>query len=157
MSEGLTPREMVGDNTTTDRDAEVRKFADDLVELHWQLFLSAASRGDEDGARKLVLGFARDCEENKAKVIRGEGGPKDSPENFRKMVQHIEEARNRVADEYERDPDGLKRRLGVPVRETAGVPVRQNNRMGIGEMAVRTAVRATVWTVVRDVIRAILR
>ncbi|MFM0358971.1 hypothetical protein PQR12_36240 [Paraburkholderia nemoris] len=157
MSESLTPKEAVSDNATTDRDAEVRKFADDLVQLHWQLFLSAAGRGDEDGARKLVLGFARDCEENKAKVIRGEGGPKDSPENFRKMVQYIEEARSRIADEYERDPAGLKRRLGVPVGETASVPARHSNYMGIGEMAVRTAVRATVWTVVRDLVRAILR
>ncbi|MEC5408054.1 hypothetical protein VOM14_21095 [Paraburkholderia sp. MPAMCS5] len=149
--------EPVSDDATIGRDAEVRKFADDLVELHWRLFLSAAGRGDEDGARKLVLGFARDCEENNAKVIRGEGGPKDSPENFRKMVQYIEEARSRIADEYDRDPAALKRRLGVPVSVTASVPVRHGSRMGIGEMAVRTAVRATVWTVVRDLIRAILR
>ncbi|MBT2793471.1 hypothetical protein [Paraburkholderia strydomiana] len=149
--------EPVSDDATIDRDAEVRKFADDLVELHWRLFLSAAGRGDEDDAHKLVLGFARDCEENKAKVIRGEGGPKDSPENFRKMVQYIEEARSRIADEYDRDRAALKRRLGVPVSVTASVPVRHSNRMGIGEMAVRTAVRATVWTVVRDLIRAIRR
>jgi hypothetical protein len=148
---------VISDNATTDSDAEVRKFADDLVELHWRLFLSAAGRGDEDGARKLILGFERNCEENKAKIIRGESGTKDSPENFRKMVQYIEEARSRIADEYDLDPVALKRRLGVPVSVTASVPVRDSNRMGIGEMAVRTAVRATVWTVIRDLIRAILR
>lgn len=149
--------EPVSDDAATDRDTELRKFADDLVELHWRLFLSAAGRGDEDGARKLILGFERNCEENKAKVIRGEGGPKHTPEEFRRMVHYIEEARCRIADEYDRDPVALKRRLGVPVSVSASVPVRQSNRMGIGEMAVRTAVRATVWTVVRDLIRAILR
>jgi hypothetical protein len=145
------------DNVTTDQDAEVRKFADDLVDLHWKLFLGAAARGDEDGARKLILDFEKNCEENKAKVIRGESGPKDNPENFRKVVLYIEDARGRIADEYDRDPVALKRRLGVPVTTQVSAPARQTNRMGIGEMAARTAVRATVWTVVRDVIRAILR
>lgn len=145
------------ENITTDQDAEVRKLADDLVDLHWKIFLSAAGRGDEDGARKAILSFDQSCEENKAKVIRGEYGPDVNPENFRKMVQYTEEARGRIADEYDRSPTSLKLRLGVPVNTHVSVPARQSNRMGIGEMAVRTAVRATVWTVVRDAIRAILR
>lgn len=145
------------ENAVTNQDAALREFATDLVEEHWRLFLCAAARGDEKGARKQILEFDQTCEESKARVARGEFSPKDNPENVRKITQYIEEVRGHIADEYDRDPVALKRRLGVPVSAPAGTSQRPSNRMGIGEMAVRTAVRATVWTVVRDVIRAILR
>jgi hypothetical protein len=56
-----------------------------------------------------------------------------------------EEMRSSVA-ECERDPVAYARRLGV-------LPGRVYQRQGIGEMAVRTAVRATVWEVVRRLFR----
>ena len=48
-----------------------------------------------------------------------------------------EEMRLSIA-EWERNPVGLKRRLGV-------LPGSVSHRQGIGEMAVRTAVRASIW------------
>jgi hypothetical protein len=56
-----------------------------------------------------------------------------------------EEMRSSVA-ECKRDPVAYARRLGV-------LPGRVYQRQGIGEMAVRTAVRATVWEVVRRLFR----
>ncbi len=65
--------------------------------------------------------------------------------------QTFEVEREKILDEYDRNPDALKARLGL----TNQVPTftRSRNRQGLDELAVRTVVRATVWESVRSVFR----
>ena len=67
------------------------------------------------------------------------------------LRQTIEVEREKIADEYDRNPNALKARLGL----TNQVPTstRSQNRQGLEELAVRTAVRATVWESVRSIFR----
>ena len=53
--------------------------------------------------------------------------------------------------ELERDPQALAQRLGVVVGRPA--PQVAYRRQGIGEMAVRTAVRATIWELIFSLFR----
>ncbi|MEA3063416.1 MAG: hypothetical protein QOJ94_3197 [Sphingomonadales bacterium] len=67
--------------------------------------------------------------------------------------QAVEAERERLIQEYTLDPAGLKTRLGLnlgidqPTNAAAGAG-------GFGRLAVRTAVRATVWESVRALFRA---
>jgi hypothetical protein len=54
----------------------------------------------------------------------------------------VEDERNKIFDEYTSSPEALKRRLGVGV---APESARQRSASDLGDLAVRTAVRATVW------------
>ena len=65
--------------------------------------------------------------------------------------QTIEAEREKILDEYERNPDALKARLGLTNQMSAST--RSQNRQGLGELAVRTAVRATVWETIRSMFR----
>jgi hypothetical protein len=58
--------------------------------------------------------------------------------------QAVDAEREALLNEYERDPAGLKRRLGISLGVDA-LPVNVSQKMGLGELAVRTAVRATIW------------
>jgi hypothetical protein len=53
--------------------------------------------------------------------------------------------------ELERDPEALCQRLGVGMRAPA--PAREYRRQGLGEVVVRTAVRATIWELIFSLFR----
>jgi hypothetical protein len=63
------------------------------------------------------------------------------PEQGKEFDQMCAEEMHLIRVELQQDPVACARRLGV-------LPGRVNQRQGIGEMAVRTAVRATIWDVI---------
>lgn len=61
----------------------------------------------------------------------------------KEFLAAVEEERDRLFDEYSSSPDALKKRLGV--NPAAPVGASHSNRQGMGEMVVKTAVRASIW------------
>jgi hypothetical protein len=109
--------------------ATVRK----IVEDHWRATLPL--RGDRMRAQNTTL---IDQMSNRL------GDQTDSwinslpPDQGNELDRIFNEEMRLSIAEWERNPVGLKRRLGV-------LPGSVSHRQGIGEMAVRTAVRASIW------------
>lgn len=123
---------------------EIRLF----VEEYWKGFLETNALRGPGPALELTNHFNELVQRNAIEL--GEGGPRS--------LAMVEAERDRLLQEYDRDPDAQKRRLGVVIPTQAPAPLQRGRQpMPLGELAVRTAVRATVWTVVRDAIHAILR
>lgn len=111
-----------------DRDA-IRS----MVEDFWRSFL-AVGRTNPVIGQQTVMRFEERIKSTAALM------PGDQAQVFLKAV---DEERETLFNEYNRDPDALKHRLGLPLDATPVVLYQQ--RQGFGEMAVRTAVRATIW------------
>jgi hypothetical protein len=62
----------------------------------------------------------------------------------KELCRIMDEERDLLLDERDRDPEAFQRRLGVSSRQ----PAIRYRRQGIGEMALRTAVRASIWEVI---------
>ena len=73
------------------------------------------------------------------------------PEQGKAFKEMFAEEYLLLEDELERDWKALCQRLGVDIRPPAPRPV--HHRQGLGELAVRTAVRATVWELILSVFR----
>jgi hypothetical protein len=115
-----------------------------MVEDHWRSFISVAVRNPQIGFQSL---------ENFDEQIQATAALMP-PERAAMYLQAVEEERQILFNEYNRDPDALKRRLGLgPVKQPNRV-VHQHHRQSIGELAVRTAVRATIWETVISLFRA---
>ena len=73
--------------------------------------------------------------------------PAAQAETFRTTLQ---EESHLLVDEFKRDRQATYRRLDIalPHVPVTHAPVTRYHRQGIGEMAVRTAVRATIWDVI---------
>ena len=72
------------------------------------------------------------------------------PEPDASFFRHtIEAEREKIMDEYERNPDELKARLGLTNQVSSST--RSQNRQGLGDLAVRTVVRATIWQSIRSI------
>lgn len=70
------------------------------------------------------------------------------------FLADMEEARASIFDEYTSSPDALKRRLGVGKYRTQEVTRNIPTAPGLVNVAVNTAVRATVWESIRAMFRA---
>ena len=69
------------------------------------------------------------------------------PEQGKEFDHMCAEEMRLIRAEGQQDPVACARRLGV-------LPGRVNQRQGIGEMAVRTAVRATIWEAIWRLFRS---
>ncbi len=119
-----------------------------FVEDYWKGFLEIVAVRGQEAALEYTHRF-NDVTQRAADQL-GDGRTR--------YLAMIEAERERLFEEYNRDPDAQKRRLGVPIPLSGPEPAhRPRQNMPIGQLAVRTAVRATVWTLVRDAIRAIVR
>lgn len=118
-----------------------------MVEDFWRSFLPIAST-DQQTAALIVERFGNQVDDMAALM---------SPEHAATFIDMVEQERARLFDEYSANPARLKARLGVPDLTGAGPMIRQrqSNRMGLGELAVRTTVRATVWQGVASIFRAL--
>jgi hypothetical protein len=115
-----------------------------MVEDHWRSFISVAVSNPQIGFQSLQ-NFDERIQATAALM---------PPERAAMYLQAVEEEREILFNEYNHNPDALKRRLGLgPVRQPNRV-VHQHRRQSIGELAVRTAVRATIWETVISLFRA---
>lgn len=110
-----------------------------MVEDHWRGFLSS---GSEETSRMMILRFD-DRIRAMAFTMSGDQGDV--------FLAVIDEERELLANEYQRGPDALKARLGLGPRQAAVVV--RGSRQDLGDVAVRTAVRATVWQGIRELFR----
>jgi len=120
----------------------------------WKSFLEISVANGMPAAAMYISRFEAEIAQQAAEIE----AKTEFPGLGEQYLAYIEEERERLLQEYQRDPAALRRSLGAPplIQQTA--PARQDGRrMSMGELAARTAVRATVWTLVRDAIRAILR
>jgi hypothetical protein len=67
------------------------------------------------------------------------------PERAAQFLQAVEEEREIVLTEFKSSPESLKRRLGLTPALRPMVAMPRYQRQTIGEMAVRTAIQATIW------------
>jgi uncharacterized Zn finger protein (UPF0148 family) len=120
---------------------KIRNSARLTVEDHWRNFLTLVHI-DKRKAFEALHNF--DATINMATEYM----PEPDASRFRRI---IEEEREKLADEYDRNPDALKARLGLI--NQAPTFIRSHNRQGLDELIVRTAVRATIWESIWSIFR----
>lgn len=114
----------------------------EMCEENWRQFLQFAADGSKELGQQVILRFD---EKNKARAAQMK------PDDGASFLQAVEEERGKIFDEYSANPEALKRRLGV----TTGPAhvVERSHRQGMGEMAVKTAVRASIWAAIWSLFR----
>ena len=103
-----------------------------MAENYWRAKFAVRHQQSQKQEREMAFQFTDQVNALAASM------PADQSQEFQRMMG---EERDGLIDEYERDPAAFQRRLGVP----SAPPVTRYHRQGIGEMAVRTAVRASIW------------
>ena len=110
--------------------------------------LQGRHNGEHNVARETAIAMAVDLNRRQQEQIDAIAALMP-PEQATLFLQMIEEEGKLLFDEHQRDPDASYRRLGL---QFTSIPrVQQTNRyqrQGMGEMAVRTAVRATIWELI---------
>jgi hypothetical protein len=107
-----------------------------MVEDFWRAFLRAAQTSTVAGNE------ARNNFETRIAQTAAQLPPIEAAA----FLQTVEAERERMLAAYSADPAALKKRLGVPLGvDGRGQGYKTSGRQGLGELAVRTAVRATVW------------
>jgi hypothetical protein len=110
-----------------------------MVEDHWRGFIPVAAVGNFQATAKVIKNFENRVRDTAALM---------EPNKAQMFSQVVEEERELVLNEFKRSPDLLKRRLGlVPTVQPTPVTTHYQ-RQTIGEMAVRTAIRDTIWETV---------
>jgi hypothetical protein len=125
-----------------------------LVEEQFRaVILQGRYNGEHNVPRETAIAMSRDLSRRHQEQIDSIAAT-IPPEQATLFLQMIEEEHTLFFDEHQRDPDASYRRLGLPLTSTPGVPqIRGYQRQGIGEMAVRTAVRATIWELIFSLFR----
>jgi hypothetical protein len=146
---------------TPDRDCPVdRELIRKLVEAYWRDVVLRGRRMGAQGAswvevmqdsRELDRAFREQTEALAARL---------PPEQGQEFLQMIEEEADRCFKEHQSNHKAFYRRVGLTSRDlragNRNSHIRHSaayQRQGIGEMAARTAVRATVWQLVRSLFR----
>jgi hypothetical protein len=120
---------------------KMRNTARLAVEDHWRNFLTLVHI-DKRKAMEAINSFDATIK------MMAEYMPEPDAALFRHT---FEVEREKIADEYDRNPDALKARLRLTNQAT--VHMRSPNRQSLEELAVRTAVRATVWESIWSIFR----
>ena len=147
---------------------EQNEIIQSIVEEYWKTFLDFTVRGETNLAteyayknNELFNNYAKAVNEKVQKLHQDYKNMFASYglwQNGEQCLADIEKERDKLFQEYNRNPEAQKHRLGIvsTFPNKVKMPVRQK-AMPIGEVAVRTAVRATIWTLIRNAIREILR
>lgn len=112
----------------------------DIVEDYWRAFITAMQLHGSDAA-------SHEFDGRIAEASRALG-----PMEALSFAQAVEADREKLMAEYVSDPGALKRRLGLSLG-TDRKTKRRSGGQELGNLAVRTAVRATVWESVRAIFR----
>jgi hypothetical protein len=117
-----------------------------MVEDFWRAMIPAMQSGNTAAAGDIGQRFERLLAETSERMEFVEGM------EFRLAV---EGERDLMIAEYQANPAALKRRLGLPLGLDAPTDRRTSSAASdLGQLAVRTAVRATVWESVIAIFRA---
>jgi|ERR1035437_4077673 phosphotransacetylase len=115
----------------------------EMVESYWKSFLAFSAEGSIDLAKECLVRF----EERIAKHAKAMGN------DGKRWMEIIDEQRDLIFDEYTKDPNALKTRLGIsPAPQPVQKAIHATGQ-NLGELAVRTAVRATVWESIISIFR----
>ena len=120
---------------------KIRNSARLAAEDHWRRFLTL-THIDKRKALEAVYSFDATIKEMTQYM------PEPDASFFRDTVKAEQE---KLADEYDRNPDALKARLGLAT--SARAFARPSGRQGLDELAVRTVVRATIWESIWSIFR----
>lgn len=115
-----------------------------MVEDYWRAYVPAVQTSGMEAALEVSQRFEQRVEEA-AQLME--------PLEAAAFRQAVEAERERLIQEYTADPVALKRRLGINLGVDA-LAQRGRGSGGLGELAVRTAVRATVWQSIWALFRA---
>jgi hypothetical protein len=131
--------------------AAVRRMVEDfwrsLVLYGRHLGETRPNISNEEAAR-LILDFSRRFQEqNQATAVSM------PPDQARVFLETIDQEDDICFEENQRNKDAFYRRLGLNFTSERGPPPIAYHRQGIGEMAVRTAVRATIWELIFSLFR----
>jgi len=131
----VTPAPITAPEVTRD---ECRK----MVEDNWRVFLPLAYDGHRDIGLQVLHQFEAKIQTMAAAM---------DPAPRAKFLATLEDEREKITNEYNANPDRLKTRLGcMPV---ASAQRHGRTRQPLGELAVKTAVRATVWEIIWKLFR----
>lgn len=113
-----------------------------MVEEAWRQFLTFAVQGSKELGTHAIMRLEDRAQAQAAKMPAEDG---------KAFLALVEDERDQIFGEYTRDPEALKKRLGVqePVNDVA----RRSNRQSIGETVVKTAVRASIWALIWELFR----
>lgn len=123
------------------------KHRDDLIhfaaswsEIYWKTFLTYARVDPKTAYEK------KELFENRIASLAS----KLDAESASFFLGEVEKNREKLFQEFKSDPNKQKRRLGVPV-----VCLKRNPpyNQGLGQVIVRTAVRATIWDLIWNLFR----
>jgi hypothetical protein len=121
-----------------------RQIVRGMVEDYWRARFSAAQSGNVALAEEISVRFEQRVQQTAALLPVIEAAA---------FHQAIEAEREKILTDYENDPAALKKRLGVSLGIDAPLKGHRTGRQGLGELAVRTAVRATVWETIWSLFR----
>jgi hypothetical protein len=115
-----------------------------MVEDFWRSFIAVAKNNAKIGG-EIIEQFEERIQSTAALM------PSEQAKLF---LDVIDEEREILFNEYKRNPVALKHRLGLlPNATPVASPALVYQRQGLGEIAVRTAVRATIWESVFSLFR----
>jgi hypothetical protein len=126
-----------GEQQVPTRD-EIRQ----MVEENWRQFLNFAAAGSKQLGAEVIARFEQKTKQQAATMSHADA---------KAFLAAVEEERSKIFDEYTSSPQALKARLGVeaPARSASA----RSHRQGMGEMAVKTAVRASIWAAIWSLFR----
>ena len=121
-----------------------RQIVTAIVEDYWRALIPAMQTGGAEAAFGVSQRFEERVEETASLM------PPLEAAAFR---QSVEAERERLMAQYQSDPVALKNRLGIGLGIDAPQP-RARASSGMGNLVVRTAVRATIWESIWSLFRA---
>jgi hypothetical protein len=106
-----------------------------MVEDYWRTFVSLA---------QTHTAAAQDASRRFDERV-GQTADRMEPLEASAFLQAVEAERERLGSEYAANPAAQKRRLGIPLGNDAPASYQGRSASNLGNLVVRTAVRATIW------------
>jgi len=122
-----------------------RSVVSGMVEDFWRAFLTVAQTGDVTATEQVGHRFEERIQKT-AELME--------PVDAAAFLQMVEAERERMIQEYNANPAVVKQRLGVPLGIDGPAQPSPTGASGLGRLAVRTAVRATIWESIWALFRA---
>ena len=120
-----------------------------MVEDYWRAAIPAMQNGGADAAEGVISRFEDRIQQTAKRMEPLEGAA---------FLQTMDAERERAMDEYQANPVAFKHRLGISMGIDAPRAITESGRAShssdLGNLVVRTAIRATVWDSVRALFRA---